>query len=181
MYKIVIAAGGDEDDITVIVSHGAFRRGRKIVVPPELNDTLRASLGVEIDPKMGLDLLALLESMAKPDDTDELVALRQALRAILDVPVLQPESYRGRWCRDGLLFVPYRAIAHVVDALALKYGNKHALLKIARRFGVLAPTHFYRYTPVDFDCEKCGYAYVFLVEKVAELLGIAEREVCKEI
>jgi len=203
-YKIIIAAGGDEDGdtgvashgafrgddeddntdedgITVVVPHGAFRRGRKIVVPPELNDVLRASLGVEIDPKMGLDLRTLLESIAEPDDLDELVALRQALRAILDVPALQPGSYRGRWCRDGMLFVPFRAIAHVVDLLALKYGNKRALLKIARRFGVLAPAYFHRYEPVDFDCEKCGYAYVFLVKEVAKLLGIAEREICREI
>jgi len=181
VYRIVVAPPDDNDgEFVITVPHSAFRRGKRIAVPSELNDTLRAKLGIEIEPKLGLDLRTALETHAKPEDVEAFVLLRQALRVIIaTVPAMPRESLHGRWCRGGKLYVPYKVIGHIVDKFTLRFRSKHAFLKIARRFGVLDHDHAYRYAPADADCGACGYAYVFDADRFAELLGMAPQEICE--
>ncbi|MCC6021129.1 MAG: hypothetical protein LM577_07175 [Thermoproteaceae archaeon] len=182
VYTLVVRAGGEE--FSVSVRPGEFRgrgKGQKLKVPPALNDALRAKLGIEIDQRSAGDLLTLIELHAKPDTILEELALKQALRQILRLPLLPERSYHGRWCRGGLLYVPSRLLGEIVDAFALRFRSRQAFTRIAKKLGVLAERHYVYYTPGDFDCggKNCAAAYVFSVERVAGLLEIAEEEVCR--
>ena len=182
VFKIVIkTGGGDDDERTITIPHSAFRRKKKIVVPPELNDALRMELGVEILPQMGVDLRSFLENIAKNDYVEQQVMLVTALgRTVAQLPLLGQYTDRGRWCVGGKMYVPLKLINDIVGAFAIKFGNKHAFVKIARQFGVLDADHLIRYTPEGSRCNKCMSAYVFNVEKVAELLNTTVEEICGE-
>jgi hypothetical protein len=180
-YRLIIRAGGEE--LQIVLRHSDFvSRGKKKKpkVPEPLNDLLRARLGIEINGKNAEDLLTLVELHAKPDHLHDEIVLKTALRQLLKSPRLQPLSYHGVWCRDGLLYIPTHLAAEVVDALAHQFGNKFAFTKLCKKFGLFAEPHYKYYTPKDFDCktENCARAYLFDASKVAEFLELPIEAVC---
>ncbi len=181
-YRLMIKAH-DEEELQVVLHPSDFRgrgKSRKLKVPEALSDVLRARLGVEIDAKTASDLLALIEIHAEPEVLREEITLKMALRQLLKLPRLPPLSYYGLWCKDNLLYVPAHLAAEIADSLAHQFGNKFALVKLSRKFGLLAEPHYRYYTPRDFSCrsENCARAYVFDVSKVAEFLGLPPEAIC---
>jgi hypothetical protein len=180
-YRLVVKAGGEEFQITLRPSDFKGRgKAKKVRVPEALNDILRARFGIEIDKKSAGDLLALIELHAMPDTLYEEITLKAAFRQLLKSPRLPSLSYYGLWCKDGFLYVPAHLAAEVADVFAHQFSNKFALVKLSRKFGLLAEPYYRYYTPRDFNCktENCARAYVFDVSKVAEFLGIPPEAIC---
>jgi len=182
-YRLVIRVGGDEEfKVTLLPSEFRGRgKSKKLKVPEALNDLLRAQFGIEVDARTAGDLLALIETNAKPETLYEEIMLRTALRQLLRLPRLKPLSYHGTWCKDGFLFIPTHLAAEVADALAHQLGNKFAFVKLCRKFRLLAEPYYKSYTPRDFSCrtENCARAYVFDVSRVAEFLSLPPEAICE--
>jgi len=180
-YRLIVKAGGEELQITLRPSDFKGRgKAKKLKIPEELNDVLRARLGVEIDKKSAGDLLALIELYAEPDTLYEEITLKAALRQLLKLPRLPPLSYHGLWCQHGLLYVPAHLVAEVVDALAKHFGNKYAFVKLCRKYGLFGEPYYRYYTPHDFECRSanCARTYVLDVSKVAEFLELPQEALC---
>jgi len=180
-YRLIVKAGDEEFQIILRPSDFKGRgKAKKVKVPEVLNDILRAKLGVEIDRKSAVDLLALIELHAVPDTLYEEVILKVALRQLLKLPRLPPLSYHGLWCQHEFLYVPAHLIAEAVDALAKHFGNKYAFTKLCRKYGLFTEPYFRYYTPRDFECRSanCARAYVFDASKVAEFLELPPEALC---
>ena len=184
VYRLVLRVGDEELQVALRPSdfRGRGKASKKLKVPEALNDVLRARLGVEVAPKSAGDLLALIEMKADPETLHEELVLKAALRQLLlKAPKLPPNSYRGLWCADGLLFVPSNLAAEIADALAKQFGNKFAFTKLGRKFNVFAADYYRYYTPVDLNCQKpnCAQAYVFDIAKLAEFLQVPPETICQ--
>ena len=181
-YRLVIKTRGEEE-LQIVLPPSDFRgrgRSKKVKVPEALNDLLRIRLGVEIGEKNAKDLLTLIELYAKPEALHEEITLKAALRQLLKSPRLDPLSYYGLWCKEGLLYVPTHLAAEVADALARQFGSRFAFTKLCRKFGLFVEPHYRYYTPRDFDCEveNCAKIYVLNVLKVAEFLEVPPEAIC---
>jgi hypothetical protein len=180
-YRLVVKAVGEELQITLRPSDFKGRgKAKKVKVPEVLNDILRARFSIEIDRKSAGDLLTLVELHAMPDTLHEEITLKAAFRQLLKSPRLPPLSYYGIWCGGGLFYVPTHLATEVADALAHQFGNKFALVKLSRKFGLLAEPYYRYYTPRDFNCktENCARAYVFDAARLAQFLELPLEAVC---